>query len=512
MARAVPDKVAAPTRRCAIYTRKSTTNGLEQEFNSLDAQHEACEAYAKSQGWTLVDGRYDDGGFTGANVERPAFQRRLHDVDAKRVDVVVVYKVDRLSRSLLDFAKVMDRFNQAGVAFVSITQNFSTADAIGRLTLNMLMSFAEFEREMIAERTRDKIHAARKKGKWTGGPVPYGYDVVSGKLVVNKLESVVVREIFDDYLRHRSPTRILEELRTKGRQPKRYVTKAGTVGGTRAWSVTAVLRILKSPLYIGKVGIAGETYDGEHEAIVEAEKFEQVQAVLGGRAPIATKSVQRGYLLRGVLRCGVCGSAMTPASAYKGKREYRYYRCTKRDREGRGACPTRPLTAPAVEAFVVERLRRIAANATLVTRVTSAIDKRMTAAQDKLERERRELPREVGRLSSETKSLVSSLAEMGAAGRKAISLRLDQVAQALVLAQERLRTVEERLEQMAKVRAEAAWTAETLAGFDRLWDKLTEDNRARLVGCLVQRVVVNEGANTLRIELVDHSAEVEDAA
>ena len=203
---------------------------------------------------------------------------------------------------------------------------------------------------------------------------------------------------------------------------------------------------------------------------------------------------------------------MTPASAYKGTREYRYYRCTKRDREGRSSCPTRPLTAQAVEAFVIERLRKIAANKTLVTRVTTAIDKRMKAAQDKLERERRELPREVGRLSSETKSLVSSLAEMGVAGRKAISLRLDQVAQALVLAQERLRTVEERLEQMGKVRAEAAWTAETLAGFDRLWDKLTEDNRARLVGCLVQRVVVNEGANTLRIELVDHSAEIEDAA
>jgi site-specific DNA recombinase len=203
---------------------------------------------------------------------------------------------------------------------------------------------------------------------------------------------------------------------------------------------------------------------------------------------------------------------MTPASAYKGKREYRYYRCSKRDREGRGACPTRPLSAQAVEAFVIERLRKIAANEKLVTRVMSAIDKRMTEAKDKLERERRELPREVGRLSSETKSLVSSLAEMGVAGRKAISLRLDQVAQALVLAQERLRTVEERLDQMGKVRAEAAWTVETLATFDRLWNKLTEDNRARLIGCLVERVVVNEGANTLRIELIDHSAEVEDAA
>jgi site-specific DNA recombinase len=511
MRKAAPEK-SPPPRRCAIYTRKSTTNGLEQEFNSLDAQREACEAYAKSQGWTLVDQRYDDGGFTGANFERPAFQRLLADVEAKRVDVVIVYKVDRLSRSLLDFAKVMDRFNQAGVAFVSVTQNFSTADAMGRLTLNIVMSFAEFEREMIAERTRDKIHAARRKGKWTGGPIPYGYDVLTRKLVVNKLEAVVVREIYDGYLRHRSPIRVIEDLRAKGRVPKRYVTKAGTVGGAGAWNVTTVLRILKNPLYIGRVTIGRETYDGEHEAIVDVEKFEQVRTALGAKAPVMTKSVQRGYILRGVLRCGVCGSAMTPASAYKGEREYRYYRCTKRDREGRSACPTRPLSAQAVEAFVVERLRKIAADEKLVSRVTSAIEARITAMQDKLERERRELPPEVGRLSSETKSLVSSLAEMTEAGRKAVSMRLDQVAQAMALAQERLGAVEARLEQLGRVRVEAAWTAKTLAALDRLWETLNEDNRARLVRCLVERVVVNEGANALRIELIDHTSEIDDAA
>jgi hypothetical protein len=203
---------------------------------------------------------------------------------------------------------------------------------------------------------------------------------------------------------------------------------------------------------------------------------------------------------------------MTPASAYKGEREYRYYRCTKRDREGRGACPTRPLSAQAVEAFVVERLRKIAADEKLVARVTSALQARMTATQEKLERERRELPPEVGRLSSETKSLVSSLAEMTEAGRKAVSMRLEQTAQAMALAQERLRAVEERLDQLGRVRAEAQWTAETLAAFDRLWDKLTEDNRARLIGCLLARVVVNEGANALRIELIDHASEVDDAA
>jgi DNA invertase Pin-like site-specific DNA recombinase len=266
MPKTAAEKVTA--KRCAIYTRKSTTNGLEQEFNSLDAQREACEAYARSQGWSMVDAHYDDGGFTGANVERPAFQRLLADVDAKRVDVVVVYKVDRLSRSLLDFAKVMDRFNAAGVAFVSVTQNFSTADAMGRLTLNMLMSFAEFEREMISERTRDKMRAARRKGKWTGGTVPFGYDLAEGKLRVNDLESVIVREIFASYVKHRSIVRLLEELGERGRTTKRSGSCLA-----KAWTKDAVLRILRNPLYVGRTLVGGETFDAEHEPIVDGETF-----------------------------------------------------------------------------------------------------------------------------------------------------------------------------------------------------------------------------------------------
>ena len=189
--------------RVAVYTRKSTSAGLEMEFNSLDAQREASEGFIRSQahlGWRLVPDAYDDGGFTGANLERPAFQRLLTDIDAGRIDVVVVHRVDRLSRSLLDFSRVMDHLNQRGVAFVSITQNFNTATAMGRLTLHMLMSFAEFEREMISERTRDKIGASRRRGMWTGGRLPYGYGVRDKKLVVNRVEALVVREAFDVYL------------------------------------------------------------------------------------------------------------------------------------------------------------------------------------------------------------------------------------------------------------------------------------------------------------------------
>src|SRR6202163_427671 len=222
-----------PVVRCAIYTRKSTEEGLDQDFNSLDAQREAAEAYIKSQkhlGWTLVSGRYDDGGFSGSSLERPALQRLLEDVDARRVDCVVVYKVDRLSRSLLDFARLVDRFDQRSISFVSVTQQFNTTTSLGRLTLNILLSFAQFEREIIGERTRDKMSAARRKGKWVGGTPMLGYDVDSGggRLVVNEKEAQRVREIFECYKPHRSLPAVITELDRRRWTTKSWTSKNGT--------------------------------------------------------------------------------------------------------------------------------------------------------------------------------------------------------------------------------------------------------------------------------------------
>ncbi|MCG8556929.1 MAG: recombinase family protein [Proteobacteria bacterium] len=274
------------TKRCAIYTRKSTAHGLEQEFSSLDAQREACERYVEGQGhlgWRLLPERYDDGGFTGANLERPAFQRLIEDIEAGKIDIVVVYKVDRLSRSLLDFARVMARFNDAGTAFVSVTQNFSTADAMGRLTLNMLMSFAEFEREMIAERTRDKIHAARRRGQWTGGQVPTGYRVEDKRLVIDELEALIVRETFELYEQHRSALAVAQLLNERGRTTKRHKAKNGRVRKARPWSKDAVLRILKNAIYAGYMPCGDELHDGEHEGLIARDRFRRVQALLDSR-------------------------------------------------------------------------------------------------------------------------------------------------------------------------------------------------------------------------------------
>ncbi|MDD5308698.1 MAG: recombinase family protein [Deltaproteobacteria bacterium] len=360
-----PKKVASPALvRCAVYTRKSTSVGLNQDFNSLDAQRGACLEYIarrEHDGWQALAEAYEDGGFTGANLDRPGMQRLLADADAGLIDVVVVYKVDRLSRSLLDFARLMARFQESDTAFVSVTQNFSTADAMGRLTLNMLMSFAEFEREMISERTRDKMGAARRRGKWTGGLVPLGYRAVEKKLVVDEDEAAVVREVFDLYIELGSAMRVAQKLNNLGR-PKRARSHKG-VTTVHPWSHANVLGILKHPIYVGLVRAGDETFPGEHTAIVAEERFEQANAILGGRLrPTAPQVRSDEYLLAGLLRCAHCGGALTPVSTSPHGKRYRYYRCVTIDKFGRHACPAGQLRAEAIEEFVVDRLRETAAD------------------------------------------------------------------------------------------------------------------------------------------------------
>ncbi len=498
---------SATAKRCAIYTRKSTAQGLEQEFNSLDAQREACAAYAKAQGWSVAETSYDDGGFTGANIDRPAFQRLLADVDAKRVDVVVVYKVDRLSRSLLDFAKVMDRFNEAGVAFVSVTQNFSTADAMGRLTLNMLMSFAEFEREMISERTRDKICAARRKGKWTGGTVPFGYDAVGGKLHVNELESVVVREIFDSYVKHRSLARILDELRDRGRTTKRHVSKSGAVRAARAWTKDAVLRILRNPLYAGRTLVNGEAFEAEHAPIVDRSTFDRVDALLGRNASRTTKTAQRGYLLRSVLRCAGCDAGLTPASAFKGRREYRYYRCQTRDKQGARACSCKPISARAVEEFVVAEIRKVHLDETMTVRLTTEVATRLDEARRALRVEQRALPAELARTSAEASKIADAIGTASPAARPYLERRLEEVGTRLATHKARAEEIARNVARLEGLHGEAEWVAGVLGDFDRLWKRLTDENRARVVRALIEEVRVDEARGALRIVFRDSTRE-----
>jgi site-specific DNA recombinase len=314
--------------RCAIYTRKSTEYNLELAFNSLDAQREACEAYIKSQaheGWRLIPGRYDDGAFSGASLDRPALQQLLADVRAGKIDIVLVYKVDRLTRSLADFAKLIELFDAHGVSFVSVTQSFNTSSSMGRLTLNVLLSFAQFERELIGERVRDKIAASKRKGIWVGGPVPLGYAAVDKKILVVPAEAAAVRTIFARYLELGSVRALVEDLDRRGiRSKPRPLSNGRTIGGGN-FGVGALAHLLRNRSYIGEVVYRGEVHRGEHEPILEAALFEAVQAKLAAQA-LARRCRLRGSsaLLTGRL-FDDRGNRMSPTHANKGGARYRYY-------------------------------------------------------------------------------------------------------------------------------------------------------------------------------------------
>jgi site-specific DNA recombinase len=361
----MPEKRAIrQTVRCAVYTRKSTEEGLDQEFNSLHAQREAAEAYIKSQrqlGWTVLPQQYDDGGFTGGNIDRPALQRLLEDIEAHRVDCVMVYKVDRLSRSLLDFARLMDRFDQRSVSFVSVTQQFNTTTSLGRLTLNILLSFAQFEREIIGERTRDKMSAARRKGKWVGGVPVLGYDVDprGGRLTVNEKEARRVREIFRLYETHRSVAAVAQELQSRRWTTKSWTTKRGSRHAGSVFDKVTLLRLLTNAIYIGKVEHKGTIYPGEQAAIIEPMLWEGINTELRAarRGRSGTVRVQQKALLNGLLFCRSCDQPMVPTYTSKGDRRYRYYVCRIAREKGWKACSTKSVAAGVIEASVVKQLR-----------------------------------------------------------------------------------------------------------------------------------------------------------
>jgi site-specific DNA recombinase len=319
---------ASKLARCAIYTRKSTEYNLELAFNSLAAQREACEAYIKSQahdGWRLIPGRYDDGAFSGASLDRPALQQLLADVRAGKIDIVLVYKVDRLTRSLADFAKLIELFDAHRVSFVSVTQSFNTSSSMGRLTLNVLLSFAQFERELIGERVRDKIAASKRKGIWVGGPVPLGYAAVDKKILVVPTEAEAVRTIFARYLELGSVRALAQDLDRRGiRSKPRRRSNGRTVGGGR-FGVGALAYLLKNRFYIGEVVYRGEVHRGEHEPILDSTLFEAVQAKLAAQA-VARRCRLRGSpaLLTGRL-FDDRGNRMSPTHANKGGVRYRYY-------------------------------------------------------------------------------------------------------------------------------------------------------------------------------------------
>lgn len=348
--------------RCAVYTRKSTEEGLEMEFNTLDAQREAgeaCVASQKHEGWMLVPDFYDDGGFSGGSIERPALQRLMKDIEHGLIDVVVVYKVDRLSRSLMDFAKLVEVFDKHNVSFVSVTQQFNTTTSMGRLTLNILLSFAQFEREVIGERIRDKFAASKRKGMWMGGHPPLGYDVKDRKLVINEPEAKIVRDIFKRFTVLKSSTLLAKELRDQGIRTKNFTTQQGKRHEGLLISKSYLYRMINNALYIGDISHKGTIYPGQHEGIISQELWDEVHSILqiSPRVRGCGNRMQTPALLRGLAACGGCQSTMSPCNTRKKGKLYRYYAGSKYLSLKCADCPLGRIPAAELEQVVLQQVK-----------------------------------------------------------------------------------------------------------------------------------------------------------
>jgi site-specific DNA recombinase len=507
--RAVAKRVArlAPSKpeyvRVAVYTRKSVTEGLDQQFNTLHAQRDAVESYVRSMqgaGWQALEDRYDDGGFSGATTDRPAFQRLMADVAASKVDVVAVYRLDRLSRSLVDFAGLMREFEQRGVAFVSVTERFDTSTPLGRMTLNLLATFAQFERESTAQRTRDKIGASRRRGMWTGGRPVLGYDVVGKKLVVNEVEADQVRRIFQLYLDLGGVVAVVEELRLRGVVNKRWVTRSGEPQGGSLFEKNSLNTTLRNPLYVGDVRAGDDNVPGEHEAIVPREQWDAVQRQLSAQAPdVGARATKRSKaLLSGLARCK-CGAALTPTTAKGRGRTYAYYACARLVKQGSAACPGSRVAAHVLEPFVVERVREIG-------RKPEVLDAAIAADRDERDVERAKLSIELGELRvgrgrhvGDRDRLIAAIGKGTAPA--SVMARVEGLDGFVAEADERIAGLERDLAALdGQSDVEALKAA--LLEFDGLWGVFDQDERAKVLALVLSEVVVDgaTGAAELRFK------------
>ncbi|KAA5541487.1 recombinase family protein [Roseiconus nitratireducens] len=498
-----PNKTSTPTTRCAIYTRKSTEEGLDQEFNSLDAQRAASESFIQSQreeGWVINAERYDDGGFSGGNMDRPAFKRLIEDIEAGKIDCVVVYKVDRLSRSLLDFSRVMETFDKYGVSFVSVTQQFNTTHSMGRLTLNILLSFAQFEREIIGERIRDKIAANCRRGQWTGGYPILGYDVDrterTPKLIINAQEAARVRQIFTLYLELKSLTAVCDELHRLGWKNKSWMTKKGDVKGGREFDAGSLHALLRHPLYIGRIKHKNETYAGRHEAIVDAAIFDRVQTQLrannnnrGNRLP--SKS---GGLLKGLLRCPQCNMAMVHNVNRRGSRSYRYYTCCGALKRGRKSCQHPNLPAAEIEAAVVQQIHCISRDDGLRAEIVRQSEEAVRLQRKEFDTQHQQLTRQLTRDHAEVQRLSTSESI-----NSITTLRLAELHERVERSERQLRTVKARLNEIDEGRLDASEIAAAMGNFDRVWTALTIREQAELLQLLIARVEFDQTDCTIAI-------------
>lgn len=479
-----------PIRTVAIYCRKSAEERSDSEFTSLDAQRLSCEQFAASQaqeGWVVSPERYDDGGFSGSTTERPALQRLLADIDAGKVQVIAVYKIDRLSRSLSDFVGLLQRLEAKLVAFVSVTQHFNTATSLGRLILNILICFAQFERENTIERIRDKVAATKRKGRWCGGVPVLGYDVAPGgrRLLVNEREAEQVREIFALYRKHRTLKATVAQLNARGWTNKSWTTRGGRTVSGCPYSKSSLCHLLKNIVYTGRIRYRGEIIAGEHPPIVDLVTYEAVQLQIANQARTggAETRTKHHALLRKLMVCGPCGCPMTYCYGRRGPKVYAYYLCA-RAREGQSAsCPMPSIPAYEIERLVVTEIAAICRDQQLADCVIAEAGTQHDAAVATLRERLQE---------------AELIAEKAAASARkqpddATAAMLVRQADAQVASlQASLRATESEEPRTPEARA-------ALAAFDPVWVQLSPAERARLLKALVEQIAVDGHTGKLAI-------------
>jgi site-specific DNA recombinase len=460
-----------------------------------------------------------------ASYDLEMLPRLMSDIEAGKINCVVVYKVDRLSRSLLDFAKILEIFERQHVAFVSVTQQFNTTTSMGRLMLNVLLSFAQFEREIISERTRDKIAATRRKGKWSGGMPLFGYNVDprGSKIIVNEDEAIRVRTIFELYLEHQSLLDTIHELDERGWVNKRWKTRKGHERGGKEFTKTSLHKLLTNVTYIGKLKYKDEVHEGEHEAIVSTDLWQRVQALLGrnGRTGGAGVRNKFGALLKGILRCVPCDCAMSPTHSTKnGTKRYRYYVCTTAQKRGWNNCPTKSIPAGEIEQFVVDQIRCIGRDPAMIHATVAQAYSLGESQVAALDAERRGLDRELSRWNGEVRKLLGQIVPND--GDTPVTTRLADLQERIHGAERRATEIREQVIALSSNIVNEREVAKVMVSFDPVWDSLAPREQARIVHLLVERVDYDgasgkvsitfhpSGIKTLADELADQ--DTEDAA
>jgi len=503
--------------KAAIYTRKSTTLGLEQDFNSIDAQREACEAYAKQQGWSVVPARFDDGGFSGANTDRPAFQRLLQGIERRQFDIIVCHRLDRLSRSLSDFVGLMTTLTQHNVGFCCVTQNFDTSTPAGKLMLHMLLSFAEFERSMIVERTRDKMAASRRRGQWTGGTIPLGYQVLNKKLVLVPQEAVTVRRCFELFLANPFPTAVARQLNEEGHITKTRLSRRGNFRQGGKFRPCDVRKLLQNPLVAGMTKCGQEFFKGEHDPIISPDTFRSVQTLLDGPKLQPTRNpTNPAYILKGILTCKHCGHPMMATSTNPRGKQHRYYRCDSRQKRGLD-CGRSNVPAVTLEQFVVGRVREACSGLDLAREVTERAKVRLAERRESLKAELRELPEKIAGLNAEARTMMEPMSSASKRSvmtfaQKLMAERVEEIGLEVAALERRRALAESELVRLEGIEIQQEWVSGVVRDFDAMWEVLSHANQRRLLQALVKSVVVDANNGRVEVELVEIGAGDEPAS